>query len=62
MKHAAYALVACAAIVYMAQQAKPVLETQCRPTVKVYCGQGRVGHKALVGGIIEVKCADESHR
>ena len=30
-----------------------------RPIVKVYCGQGRVGHKALVDGIIEVRCAND---
>jgi len=66
MKHIIYALIACALVLYMAAEAKPLLENQCRLPVHVYCGQGRVGNKAEVTKdgerITEIRCANESHQ
>ena len=44
---------------YFLQASLPLLKNQCRPPVFVYCGDGREGHKALVNGNIEVRCAND---
>jgi len=58
MKVAALIAFMSIAAYYFLSASVPLLKSQCRPTVKVYCGHGRIGHKALVDGIIEVRCAD----
>jgi len=63
MKAAALIAFMLAGAYYFASAAVPVLENKCRLPVHVYCGQGRVGHKAEVTKdgerITEIRCADD---
>ncbi len=46
-------------VLIASEAAEKLSESQCRPVVKVYCGVGRTGQKALVNGEIQIRCVHE---